>query len=317
MKNSLSNLQANKVGVHDNSHHTEEYATIELLSKEIGKLKIDRNELQEYINGIVNLYDALEEKINRIKNNVIDWSKPQDTTIHNDNIEFPEIEFPVYNHNELKGYEPKEHIDWTKEQSLDIHTKNIPKLDMSNYFNEIEHNNLKGFNKNAHIDWTKEQDKKIHHRNVYIDVPTHNSLEEYKFEEHINHSDVKITTGVGLAGGGNISKSFYIHLRPASNNTLGGVKIGKGLNIDELGKIGVNSNVHPKKYQKIITKWAKDGNKFSHAVTHNLGDTYPQITCWNKKTNMIMYPEVEYINENKVKFYIDDKSIQMIIKVVG
>ena len=310
MAKSLSDLQLKKVGAHGDEHHTKKYAT----KSEVEEIRIELAKLSGLNKALVSISRELEDKS-------IDWSVPQDKKIANENIDFPEIpeipEITIPSHNELQGYIESEHIDWTKQQSLTIHSKNIPKIDISNYFNEIDHNKIKNYLSNEHIDWTKQQDKKIHHRNVYMDEVKHNELEGYKFSEHIDHNQVKITTGVGLAGGGNISKSLYIHMRPATQNVLGGVKIGRGLNIDDGGRLSVNNNVHPKKYQKTINQWAKDGDNFSHAVTHNLNEQYPQVTCWNKKTNKIVYPEIEYISENKIKVYTQNKSDTIIIKVIG
>ena len=307
MAKSLSDLQLKKVGAHGDEHHTKKYAT----KSEVEEIRIELAKLNELNKVLVSISRELEDKS-------IDWSVPQDKKIANENIDFPEIpeipEITIPSHNELQGYIESEHIDWTKQQSLTIHSKNIPKIDISNYFNEIDHNKIKNYLSNEHIDWTKQQDKKIHHRNVYMDEVKHNELEGYKFSEHIDHNQVKITTGVGLAGGGNISKSLYIHMRPATQNVLGGVKIGHGLTSStEDNKLNVDTDLFCQKEELIIEsdEWKKEGNKYLYVLESK--SEFPMIFCWDLKYNKVVYPEIK--KDEKIHIFMKRK-LNMLVKII-
>ena len=83
------------------------------------------------------------------------------------------------NHDNLLGFITNEHLDWTTDQgSNNIHQNNIPEVSVIQYEGGINHDNLSGYVANKHID----------------------------------HTEVSITGGEGLNGGGTIAANRTINL---------------------------------------------------------------------------------------------------------
>lgn len=255
MANTLSNKHKNKVNIHDNSCHIEEYLTAERLESHI-------HDIKKEISG--------------------------------------------FRHDDLLSSNDNKHIDWTVKQDTKINPINI-ELDIKQYEGAINHNNLYNTDEMEHIDWSIEQSINIHPSNIML---PHTKLND----QHIPHSRVAIKTGNGLSGGGTIEATRTINLKPATEEQLGGVKIGYGLESSiKDRKLNVDTQVicHKREIKISTEEWEKlSSNKYMYSI--NL-DKYPTIFCWDLKYNKVIYPEIK-IQDHVINIFMKRK-LDMLIKI--
>jgi len=66
------------------------------------------------------------------------------------------------------------------------------------------------------------------------------------------------------------------------------------------------------------SEWQSDGSLYSKSVTHDIGDEYVSVTCWDKDTKkVISLNDIESIDENTTKFYTNDNTINVFVKIIG
>lgn len=64
--------------------------------------------------------------------------------------------------------------------------------------------------------------------------------------------------------------------------------------------------------------WETDGDIYSKSVTHDIGTDFVSVSCWDVDTKKIIsLYDIESIDENTTKFYTDDDSINVYVKLIG